>query len=152
MKKIGWVITMLFLLQTGISSAVYGQFMDFELNLKSTSKLQAVEVNTNLESDYIYVPEDMIYFWVKLSNYKNFDLFFEVFYTDESESDHLPSLVKVYDQRKEIFETAFDAFFDIRPIAKYLYNEESFKDNPLRYETFFGFPIKHTSEVNLIYN
>lgn len=146
---IGFASLCIFLLA---SLQAQAQFMDFELNLKANSKIQAVEVNTNLESDYIYVPEDMIYFWVKLSNYKNFDLYFEVYYKDEFKHDHLPSLVKVYDQRKEIYETEFNRQFNIRPISRYLFNEEIFKNNPLRYETYFGFPIKQTREVNLIYN
>jgi len=140
----------IFLLMMTFTSS--GQFMDFELKLKSNSKLQAVEINSDLSSDFIYLPEDLVYFWVKLSNYKNFDLYFEVIYKDEFMQDHLPSLIKVYDQRKEIYDAEFNSYFDIRPISKFLFDEEIFRKNPLRYETYFGFPIKHTRQVNLVYN
>lgn len=152
MTKIGLYKTLGFLTLMMVIHSSFGQFMDFELKLKSNSKLQAVEINSDLSSDFIYVPEDLVYFWVKLSNYKNFDLYFEVIYKDEFKQDHLPALVKVYDQRKEIYEAEFNSYFDIRPISKFLFDEEIFKKNPRRYETYFGFPIRHTSQVNLVYN
>lgn len=140
----------------GIYSSV-AQFMEFELKLNSRSNLQAVEIKDEKIPDYIResISEETVnddYFWIKLSNYKIFDLYFIVSYWPDYESNHRKSIVRVFDQNREIYEDFYDTIFYIRPISNFLFDLETHKENPLRYQTYFGFPTKHTMQVDLFYN
>jgi hypothetical protein len=135
----------------------HAQFMEFELKLNSQSRLQAVEISDQSMPEYIRssmsaetVNDD--YFWIKLSNYRNFDLYFEVNYWPDYEYNHRKSIVRVFDQNKEIYETFYDRYFHIRPITEFLFDQKTYIENPIRYQTYFGFPTKHTMDVLLIYN
>lgn len=153
----------LILILLGISSRMLyplnsqAQFMEFELKLNSQNRLQAVEITDEKTPEYIResISEETVnddYFWIKLSNYKNFDLYFIVSYWPDYEYNHKKSIVRVFDQNREIYETFYDSFFHIRPVTEFLFDQKTYKENPIRYQTYFGFPTKHTMDVQLIYN